>query len=199
MLCPDAHSLAGGPSAIRTFVSDRFRPGLRKSVTPLIATCVCVIDVADTDFDTVAAQAWRSRLKAAKFAYFDTRDLWSMFDRVAAERGEEVDLLCYFNDLRRESAAVRPGPLPTPEEIPVALPLTTLTWGPHTDVPRADVHGGQPRAGHGQPPAARRHRGGHAGAAGADRPRDEAGPRRRGVRPTCPTGITASAVPAATG
>jgi hypothetical protein len=62
-----------------------------------------------------------------------------MFDRVAAERGEEVDLLCYFNDLRRAFAAVRPGPLPTPEEIQAALPLTTLTWGPHTDVPDAQT------------------------------------------------------------
>ncbi|MFD0636751.1 condensation domain-containing protein [Catenulispora yoronensis] len=53
------------PSAIRTFVSNRFRPGLRESVTPLMATCLCVVDVADTDFDTVALRAWRSQLKAS--------------------------------------------------------------------------------------------------------------------------------------
>ena len=127
------------PSAIRTFVSNRFRPGLRESVTPLLASCLCVIDVADTDFDAVAVQAWRAQLKAGKYAYFDPRDLLAMFERVAAERGEEVDLLCYFNDLRRATAAVRPGPLPTPEEIEAALPLTTLTWGPHTNVPDAQT------------------------------------------------------------
>lgn len=125
------------PSAIRTFVSNRFRPGLRQSVTPLVASCLVVVDVADTDFDTVAVQTWRSQLRAAKFAYFDPRDLWAMFERVEAEIGQETDLLCYFNDLRRATAAVRPGPLPTPEEIAAALPLTTLTWGPHTDVPDA--------------------------------------------------------------
>jgi hypothetical protein len=127
------------PSAIRTFVSNRFRPGLRESVTPLIASCLCVVDVADTDFDAVAVQAWRAQLKAGKYAYFDPRDLLAMFERVAAELGEEVDLLCYFNDLRRATAAVRPGPLPTPEEIQAALPLTTLTWGPHTNVPDAQT------------------------------------------------------------
>ncbi|ACU73532.1 condensation domain protein [Catenulispora acidiphila DSM 44928] len=126
-------------SAIRTFISNRFRPGLRESVTPLLASCLCVVDVADTDFDTVAQRAWRSQLKAGKYAYFDPRDLLAMFARVAAERGEEVDLLCYFNDLRREFGAPRPGPLPTPEEIEAALPLTTLTWGPHTDVPDAQT------------------------------------------------------------
>ena len=127
------------PSAIRTFVSNRFRPGLRQSVTPLVASCLCVVDVADTDFDSVAQQAWRCQLKAGKFGYFDPRDLFAMFDRVEAETGEEVDLLCYFNDLRRATAAARPGPLPTPEEIAAALPLTTLTWGPHTEVPDAQT------------------------------------------------------------
>ena len=127
------------PSAIRTFVSNRFRPGLRHSVTPLVASCLCVVDVADTDFDTVALRAWRSQLKAGKFSYFDPRDLFAMFDRLQTETGEAVDLLCYFNDLRRATAAARPGPLPTPEEIEAALPLTTLTWGPHTDVPDAQT------------------------------------------------------------
>ena len=127
------------PSAIRTFVSNRFRPGLRHSVTPLVASCLCVVDVADTDFDTVALRAWRSQLKAGKFSYFDPRDLFALFDRIAAETGEPVDLLCYFNDLRRATAAARPGPLPTAEEIEAALPLTTLTWGPHTDVPDAQT------------------------------------------------------------
>lgn len=123
------------PVAFRTFVSNRFRPGLRGSVTPLMQSSPCVIDVADTDFDTVALRAWRSLLKAGKYGYYDPRDLWSLFDRVEAERGKEGDFLCYFNDLRRSFAAPRPGPLPTPEEIAAALPLTTLTWGPHTDVP----------------------------------------------------------------
>lgn len=127
------------PSAIRTFISNRFRPGLRESVTPLLASCLCVVDVADTDFDTVATQAWRAQLKAGKYAYFDPRDLFAMFKRVSDERGEEVDLLCFFNDLRRATAAMRPGPLPTPEEIEAALPLTTLTWGPHTNVPDAQT------------------------------------------------------------
>lgn len=127
------------PSAIRTFISNRFRPGLRESVTPLLASCLCVVDVADTDFDTVAMQAWRAQLKAGKYAYFDPRDLFAMFKRVSEERGDEVDLLCFFNDLRRATAAVRPGPLPTPEEIEAALPLTTLTWGPHTNVPDAQT------------------------------------------------------------
>jgi hypothetical protein len=123
------------PSAIRTLVSNRFRPGLRESVTPLMQSSPCVIDVADTDFDTVAVRAWRGQLKAGKYGYYDPRDMWALFDRIAAERGEEVDLLCYFNDLRRSFAAPRPGPLPTGGEIEAALPHTTLTWGPHTSVP----------------------------------------------------------------
>jgi hypothetical protein len=129
------HISGVNPCAMRTLVSNRFRPGFRGSVSPLMQSSPMVIDVADADFDTVVLRAWRSQLKAGKYGYYDPRDLWSLFDRVAAERGEEIDLLCYINDLRGSSAAVGSCPLPTPEEIEAALPLTTLAWGPHTDVP----------------------------------------------------------------
>jgi hypothetical protein len=37
-------------------------------------------------------------------AYYDPRELWALIDKVAAERGTELDLQCYFNDRRRSMA-----------------------------------------------------------------------------------------------
>ncbi|GAA3304683.1 hypothetical protein GCM10020218_104700 [Dactylosporangium vinaceum] len=114
--------LSGEPvGAFRVVVSNRFRPGFAASVSNLAQAGLAVVDTAGADFDEVVARAWRAQLTAGMHAYYHPRDLWALVDRVAAERGVELDTMCYFNDRRRASAQIPRA---------AALEQSTLTWGP---------------------------------------------------------------------
>jgi len=123
------------PSVLRTLVSNRFRPGFAESVSILAQPGLCVVAVDGLPFGEIARAAFRGQLAAGKHGYYDPRDLWALLDRVNAERGVEVDLLCYFNDRRRALAAMPPGPLPTIADITEALPLSRWRWGLRTNTP----------------------------------------------------------------
>jgi hypothetical protein len=47
--------------------------------------------------------------------------------RIGRERGQPLDVACYFNDRRRTSSD-GPGPVPTPEQLSAALPRSTFHW-----------------------------------------------------------------------
>jgi hypothetical protein len=128
------------PSVIRTLVSNRFRPDFAESVSLLVQPGLCVIDVADCSFDEAATRAWHSQLTTGKYGYYDPRDLWELMERVTRERGTEVDIMCYFNDGRRMTAAAPDGPPPTEEEMWAALPETAFAWGVRTDVPDVKLY-----------------------------------------------------------
>lgn len=89
------------PSAVRTVVSNRFRSGLAESVSVLNQSGLCVIDVANATFDEVVDRAWRSSMSAGKHAYYDPHALHELFATVGRERGEDLDMSCFFNDSRR--------------------------------------------------------------------------------------------------
>ena len=52
-------------------VSNRFRPGFAGSVSPVMQSCLGVIEVADAPFEEVVRRAWQSALGAYKHAYYD--------------------------------------------------------------------------------------------------------------------------------
>jgi hypothetical protein len=116
------------PSVAQVLVSNRFRPGFADAVCHLTQPGICVIDVGGTDdLDTVARRVWRSATSAYLHGYFDPADHAAMLDRLAAERGEPIDISCFVNDRRGPAAAVPETP-PTPEQIRAALPRTTVRW-----------------------------------------------------------------------
>lgn len=117
------------PRVIRTQVSNRFRPNFAESVSIVVQSGLCVVDVADCTFDDAARRAWRSQFAAGKHGYYDPRDLWAMLERITDEHGFDPDPMCYFNDRRRTLAQPKPGPAPTRDEVLAALPLSTLTPG----------------------------------------------------------------------
>jgi hypothetical protein len=117
----------------RIVVSNRFRPGFAESVSNLAEAGLAVIETADGTFDEVLARTWKSLLTAGMHAYYHPRDLWALLDRVSAERGVELDTLCYFNDRRRSAAQAPADPAPTPEQITAARPQSTLRWGPRSN------------------------------------------------------------------
>lgn len=112
------------PVVTQSVVSNRFRPGLTDSVSTVSHPGLCVIDV-DAGFDDVVRRAWQSSLRATKNAYYDPAGKDEVTDRVTAERGEPIELSCYFND-RRVYRDDLTRPAPTAEQVRAAADRTTL-------------------------------------------------------------------------
>ncbi len=120
------------PSVAQVLVDNRFRPGFANSVSHLTQPGICVIDVAGRRFDDIVAQAWNAATNAHLHGYFDTMEHQALLARIGRERGEEIDISCYVNDRRGQSAPVVAGS-PTADEIRAALPGTTFRWGSKLD------------------------------------------------------------------
>ncbi|HEX5405143.1 MAG TPA: condensation domain-containing protein [Pseudonocardiaceae bacterium] len=117
------------PAVAQLVVNNRFRPGLALAVAPISEACLGVVDVADSTFDEVVSRAWQASTRAGKHSYYDPFRMEEMLASVAAERGEEIDIDCYFNDRRRKF--LNPPPLerePTRAEIEAARAATVLRW-----------------------------------------------------------------------
>jgi hypothetical protein len=126
--------------AAHLVVSNRFRPRFAGSVSPLMQTCLGVIDT-DGPFEEVVRRAWQSGLGANKHAYSDPAGMREVHKRLAAERGAEPDWSVVFNDrrvLNREFAdttsAADAGPSLREE-----LTRSTLAWGDRNDMPQQKV------------------------------------------------------------
>jgi hypothetical protein len=124
------------PAVVQVVVDNRFRPGLASVVSPLCTSVPCVIDVADRAFDEVIARVGRLTMNAYKMAYYNPAERAELEARINEERGEIIDLSCYFND-RRIKSLQEPGngALPAADELREALRHSTLTWGWRRDRP----------------------------------------------------------------
>jgi hypothetical protein len=128
----DAH-----PSVIRMVVSNRFRPDFARSVSVVAQPGLCVFDVRDCTFDEAVVRAWHAQIATGKNAYYDPRRLAEIREQVEKERGEELDLMLYFNDRRKTLAqpTVAAGAAPTAERMWDAIPRSRLTWGIRSNSP----------------------------------------------------------------
>ncbi len=122
-------------------VSNRFRRGLADSVSPLMQTCLGVIETSGS-FEEVVRRAWQSGLGAYKHAYYDPAGKHELFERLAAERGTKPDWWSVvFNDRRvldrefADSGSAADGAASLRGE----LTRSTLTWGDRTDTPQQKV------------------------------------------------------------
>lgn len=115
------------PSAARVAVNNRFRPELADSVSLVNQYGLCVVDVADVTFDEALSRLGRSIFATLKNAYYDPLLLAELVERVGLERGEEVDVHCYYNDRRISQDSEPPGgAVPTAAQLRAALPLSTV-------------------------------------------------------------------------
>jgi hypothetical protein len=130
-----ARVLGTNPVVTRVVASNRFRRGLADSVSPLTQTGLCVIDLAGLTFEQALARTARRAFVAYKHAYYDSAALDAAVAEVCRERGEHVDLSCFFNDRRLVTRDLPDGPPPTAGEIRAALGRGTLRWGEPTDKP----------------------------------------------------------------
>lgn len=126
-----AHATGINPSAARVAVNNRFRPELTDSVSLVNQYGLCVVDVADVSFDEALRRLGRSIFATLKNAYYDPLRLAELVERVGLERGEEVDVHCYYNDRRISQDSQLPaGAVPTLAQIGAAVPLSTMEHQP---------------------------------------------------------------------
>ncbi|HEX5401845.1 MAG TPA: condensation domain-containing protein [Pseudonocardiaceae bacterium] len=129
------HVTGRGPAVFQIIVSNRFRPGLADTVSVVSQGGLCVIDVAVASFDDVIERTARSAMKAYLNAYFDRNAKETMLDEIGRERGERIELTCFYNDRRAQDSRIPTGPPPTPKRLAEANAETTIEWGPHADKP----------------------------------------------------------------
>jgi condensation domain-containing protein len=115
------------PVAVQVTVGNRFRPGLARSVSPLMQNGLCVIDVPDGSVDQAVEHTRRRVMAAYKHGYYDPRQRDELIASVTETRSAELDIGCHFND-RRLKPRDESGPPPTAEQVRAALPESTFTW-----------------------------------------------------------------------
>ena len=113
------------PTVLQVLVSNRFRPGLARAVTPLTQSSLCVVEVGDDRLEEVGGRAQRAVVRAGKNAYYDPLRLDDLYAEVDQDRQEHVDVDCFFND-RRRLARFEDGPRSTAADVREARPRSVL-------------------------------------------------------------------------
>lgn len=76
---------------------------LRGCVTNLVQDVPATVDTGAETFAEVVRNAWRATTNAYLNSRYDRAAAQSLTEQVGRERGTELDLLSYFNDLRRQT------------------------------------------------------------------------------------------------
>jgi hypothetical protein len=128
------------PVLAMLMVGNRFRPGLADSVSALIQISPYVIDVAGITMGEAVNRAAQSAINAYKNAYFNPYEQDEVIQRVERERGEELDLSCFYNDRRQQDRGHAGEALATPAEIRAALGRSEIGWEPEISMPRRKIY-----------------------------------------------------------
>ncbi len=122
------------PVVIRPIVSNRFWPGLADIVSPINEAGLCVIPIGDAAFDEVVRRTRRITMRAFKAAYYHPEPLDELIALIAKDRGEELDIDCFFNDRRlgRGSALTA---MPTAAQLREAQRGSEFRWTLRQDKP----------------------------------------------------------------
>jgi hypothetical protein len=128
------------PVLAMLMVGNRFRPGLADSVSALIQISPYLIDVADSTMGEAVDRAAQSAINAYKNAYFNPYEQDEVITRVGEERGEEIDLDCFYNDRRQQERGHLGEGLVTPERIRAVLADSSVGWEPEISMPRRKLY-----------------------------------------------------------
>jgi hypothetical protein len=118
------------PSVTRIAVNNRFRPRLADSVSVIIQYGLCMVDVAGVRFDEALERVSRRVIATFKNAYFDPTQMTELVETIGRERGEELDIHCYYNDRRLTEEQKPVADPPTAAEIRAALSATRFDHVP---------------------------------------------------------------------
>ncbi|MFD0567690.1 condensation domain-containing protein [Kitasatospora saccharophila] len=103
---------AAEPVVLRPVVSNRFRSALGGAVCMAAQAGIAVLDTGDGGVPAAVAAARGATLAAYKHAYFHPERLNELIARISAERGEDLDVQCFFNDRSTRPAAAPTDPPP---------------------------------------------------------------------------------------
>lgn len=135
-----ARVTANNPVLAMILVSNRFRPRFAESVSAVVQVSPFMIDVADISLREAVIRARSGVMATYKNAYYDPYEQDEVIDRIQADRGQEVDLDCFYNDRRNPDRDESADPIATPEEIRAALPLSTMSWPDEIGLPRRSLY-----------------------------------------------------------
>jgi hypothetical protein len=125
-----ARFTGNSPVMTMLLVGNRFRPRFGDSVSPLVQLSPYMVDVADVTLREAVDRARVGVLNTYKNAYYDPYAQDGVVERVNADRGQEVDFDCFYNDRRQQDRSVGEDPPPTDEQIHAALALAQPAWAP---------------------------------------------------------------------
>lgn len=128
-----ARVTGSNPVLTQLLLSNRFRPGLSGTVSPVAQPGLVVLDVADTTFDETVADAWRATVNSSMHAYYDPYRQQALIDAMGERRGEPMEVRCFFNDRRLQVEPEQTGPPPSRGQVAEALNRTTFGWLEPTD------------------------------------------------------------------
>ncbi|MFE2347840.1 condensation domain-containing protein [Kitasatospora cineracea] len=125
---------AAQPVVLRPVVNNRFRSAIGGTVCMAAQAGIAVLDLGDGSVPAAVAAARGATLAAYKHAYFHPERLNELIARVAAERGEDLDVQCFFND-RTTGLPAADTPPPTAPALRAARARSTFRWTRRTDLP----------------------------------------------------------------
>jgi hypothetical protein len=128
------------PLATMLLVSNRFRPGYAHSVSALMKVAPFVLDLAGRTVGDAVRVAIGKTLCAYRNAYYDAYEQEALIARVGRERGEEVDLSCFYNDRRQWDRLHAGTTPPTAAQISAALADSELSWRQEPSIPRMKLY-----------------------------------------------------------
>ncbi|PDP86502.1 hypothetical protein CQJ94_16765 [Glycomyces fuscus] len=108
---------------------NRTRSTLRHYVGNLAQDVPADIDITGKDFAAVARSAWSSSMKAYRNAHCDRAETARLRESVAMERGTDLELGYFFNDLRPTESQNFKGDAPTFALVRAAMSGTTTGVG----------------------------------------------------------------------
>lgn len=120
------------PSVARVAVNNRFRRGLADSVSVTTQYGLCLVDVVGVTFDEALDRVRRRVIATFKNAYYDPMEVAELVERIGRERGEELDIHCYYNDRRLSQEGEPPDAPPSPAQVREAQSATTIDQQPLT-------------------------------------------------------------------
>jgi hypothetical protein len=128
--------LTGNPLTVwQLVVSNRFRPGLAGTISPVSQSGLCMVDLTDTTFPDAVTRARGAIITAGMNGYYDPAQRDELLARINRERGQEIDISCAVNDRRRPNLDRPLEHPPTAAEITAAVDAGELRWDFTTDRP----------------------------------------------------------------
>jgi hypothetical protein len=128
-----ARATGSNPVLAQILLSNRFRPGLGDTVSPVAQPGLAVLDVAGATFDETVISAWRATVKSSMHAYYDPYGQQALIGAMGERHGEPMEVRCFFNDRRLQTGPEETGPPPSRDQLAQAMGRTELGWGEPTD------------------------------------------------------------------